>query len=413
MPLMEAARNPAATAPTSKTTISANTETSAAASRGTTRYWRESIPIASRARTSPSTLLVASSAEIAVPERPATASAVIRGPNSRTMATTITVPIRSVAPKVPSWRTSWEMTRKERMPESRTKSPTAFTAVNRIWLRVTRNATRRPAADSAKPARRAPKPKRASAPSRESRRAAEPPSRAIGTITGGSGVLLPLEPLLGLRVLGEDGQRLVVHLDRLVLLPAVLVEQGARVVGQGFGRHLPAHPRVGGLLGQRRQVHVLHQTGRDVGDDPEELVAAHHGVLGFHDLRGFDVDQADVHPEVAGEVDEGAEDGILGADQLADLGGGLRVHPAGRAQVLLVEQLLHLLALDHAPGGVRGELGDEHPRNAALEAGEVEAVLPDGATVLEFEDGDAGPGIGGALRGEPAERQAGERQQSE
>src|SRR5204863_53155 len=143
MPLKEAAANPATTATTSNTTSSTNTLTRHAPSRGSTRYWRGSIPIASSARTSPITRLVASSDAIAVPERPAMASAVISGPSSRTITTTISVPIRSVAPMRPSSRTACEMTRNGRIPDSSTMRPTARPAVKRNWLRVTRSATGR------------------------------------------------------------------------------------------------------------------------------------------------------------------------------------------------------------------------------------------------------------------------------
>ena len=76
----------------------------------------------SKASISPMTRLVANSAAIAVPDRPATMRAVNRGPSSRTIAMTINEPISSVAPIRPSSRTACEMTRKLRMPESTTIS---------------------------------------------------------------------------------------------------------------------------------------------------------------------------------------------------------------------------------------------------------------------------------------------------
>ncbi len=105
--------------------------TSEPATRGNARYCLGSMPMPSSARTSPSTWLVASSAAIAVPERPATTRAVISGPSSRTMATTISVPIKSVAPMRPSSRVACEITRNDMMPESRVTRPTACTAVKR------------------------------------------------------------------------------------------------------------------------------------------------------------------------------------------------------------------------------------------------------------------------------------------
>src|SRR2546422_3370045 len=241
MPLKRAAAKPADTATMSNTTSSTNTLTSEPKKRGRTRYWRGSIPIASRARTSPRTRLVASSAAMAVPERPATVRAVMSGPSSRTIATTMSVPMKSVAPSWPSSRTAWEITRKDRMPDSRTTSPMASGAAKRIWLRVTRRATARPAAGNVPRERRAPKPKRASAPRRESRRAVDPPRRLNGSLTGTARVLLALQPLLGLRVLREDLEGPRVHFDRLVPLAAVVVEQRARVVRQGLRRHLAGH----------------------------------------------------------------------------------------------------------------------------------------------------------------------------
>ncbi|HEY6092132.1 MAG TPA: hypothetical protein VIV83_09090 [Gemmatimonadales bacterium] len=61
--------------------------------------------------------------------------------------------------------------------------PTALSAVKRTCATAMRNETARPAAVSRKAARRAPKPKRASAPRRESRRAVDLPSRVIGFVT--------------------------------------------------------------------------------------------------------------------------------------------------------------------------------------------------------------------------------------
>src|SRR5436309_2388752 len=62
-------------ATTSNTTSRTKTLTRHPPRRGSTRYCRGSMPIASRTRTSPITRLVASSEAMAVPERPAMASA--------------------------------------------------------------------------------------------------------------------------------------------------------------------------------------------------------------------------------------------------------------------------------------------------------------------------------------------------
>src|SRR2546427_12902649 len=62
-----------------------------------------------------------------------------------------------------------------------------------------------------------------------------------------------LEARLGLAVVREDRQRLLIHLDRLVLLPPGLVQQRPRVIRQRLGGKLPAHPFVRRLLRQDRK----------------------------------------------------------------------------------------------------------------------------------------------------------------
>src|SRR5438128_2102076 len=413
MPLKRAAAKPADTATMSNTTRSTKTLTSDPKKRGSTRYWRGSIPIASRARTSPRTRLVASSAAMAVPERPATVRAVISGPSSRTIATTMSVPMKSVAPSWPSSRTAWEITRKERMPDSRTTSPMASVAVNRIWLRVTRRATARPAAGSVARERRAPKPKRASAPRRESRRAVEPPRRLSGSLTGASRGLLALQPFLRLRVPGEGIEGPLVHLDRLVMLAAIVVEQCARVVGEGLRRHLAVHPLVRRLPGQRGQVDVLHQSLSERADQVEQVIPRHLVRFDSHDLRGLDVDKPDVEPEVPGEIQEHARDRIFGADDFADFRRPLRVHPARGAEILLVQQMLNLLTLDQPHPGVGRQLGDQHPRNAPLQAVKILLVLPDRAAVVEHEHGDARAGVLAAGLGCRPAQEAGQPRQGQ
>src|SRR5712692_5842470 len=140
------------------------------------------------------------------------------------------------------------MTRKESTPESSTTSPRACRAVKRIWVSVTRSATRRPAPVRAPADPRTRKPKRASAPRRESWRAVERPKPLSGSLTARSRTLHALQPFLGLRVVREDRQRLGEHLDRLVLPALVLIQQGSRVVRQRLRGDLAAHA-LHGVLG--------------------------------------------------------------------------------------------------------------------------------------------------------------------
>src|SRR5712692_1966903 len=116
-----------------------------------------------------------------------------------------------------------------------------------------RNTTARPARGNDAAARAPPKPKRASAPTWESQRAATPPIRTIGPeLTGQSRILLPLQAVLRFRVRREDADGALIHLDRLVLLPAIVIQQRPAVVGQRFGWHLAAHPLLRHLAGQGR-----------------------------------------------------------------------------------------------------------------------------------------------------------------
>src|SRR3989442_327913 len=393
MPLKRAAAKPADTATMSNTTSSTNTLTSEPKKRGRTRYWRGSIPIASRARTSPRTRLVASSAAIAVPERPATVRAVMSGPSSRTIATTMSVPMKSVAPSWASSRTAWEITRKDRMPDSRTTSPMASVAVKRIWLRVTRRATARPAAGRVPRERRAPKPKRASAPRRESRRAVEPPIRLSGSVTA-SARRLPLQHYLRLGEVGEGVDGAWEQLTRAGMVAAVVIQQRPRVVGKGFGRHLAAHPLLGRLPGQCGEVrNVLEQRGRNRLDDVEHVVSLHLRRFGLHDFAGLHVDQSNIDAEIAVEVNEVSQDVVARPDQLADLRARRLVYPAVVGQILLVDQLLNPLALHDPCGWGRAELRYEHARHAALQRFKVFLPLTVGATVVERQHGDSRPGI--------------------
>src|SRR2546423_5512985 len=61
-----------------------------------------------------------------------------------------------------------------------------------------------------------------------------------------------------------------------------------------------------------------------------------------------------------------------------------------RAQVLLVEQLLQRVPLDHPNRGTGGEIGDHQSRDSLLERVEVVLVLSVRAAVVERKDGDPG-----------------------
>src|SRR6187399_38969 len=353
------------------------------------------MPSPSSARTSPMTVLVASSAVMAVPLRPTTARAVRIGPSSRTITTTMSLPIRSVAPTRPSWPIELEMTRKLRMPLSSTTSGTASSAVKRSWLSMMRTATRRPARGRDEAAVTASNAKRASAPPRASQRVVPLPRAARNPITGSGRVDL-LQPFLRLRVLGEDLQGLVVVLGRFGFVAAVLIEQSAAVVGECLGRHVARLARLAHVGGKRRQLGLRHQLLGHRLDDLEQFLAllelrivGHH----LHDFTGLHVDDARINPELAIEVDEVAHDHVFRADQLPDLGGGGGVDPALLAQVLLVEEPLRFAAVHDTRGGVLCQLADEHSRDALFQGIEVLLVLAVGPAVLERQDRDAGPRI--------------------
>ncbi len=82
-----------------------------------------------------------------------------------------------------------------------------------------------------------------------------------------------------------------------------------------------------------------------------------------------------------------------------------------RAEVLLVDQVLDFLALDHARRRILFQLRDHHAGDAALEGVEILLALAVGATVAEGENGDTGTGILAALlRAEEHRNQAQDRQ---
>src|SRR2546430_17433084 len=74
-----------------------------------------------------------------------------------------------------------------------------------------------------------------------------------------SRVLHALQALLRLGVLREDGQRPLIHLRGLVLLPAILEQERLRIERQRLRRDLTGRPLVRGLSRERRQVGGLHQ----------------------------------------------------------------------------------------------------------------------------------------------------------
>src|SRR3989442_16044751 len=118
-----------------------------------------------------------------------------------------------------------------------------------------------------------------------------PSPGAPGAAARGLGGLQVLQPLGGLGVLRKRLERPIVHLDRLVLLPAVLVQQRARVVGERVRRDLAARPRLRGLLGERRQARVLHQPLGHAADDVEQVVPPHVLLLDLDDLARLNVDE--------------------------------------------------------------------------------------------------------------------------
>src|SRR6266446_4016591 len=223
------------------------------------------------------------------------------------------------------------------------------------------------------------------------------PSTCRDEERGPLGRLHPLQAFVRLSVLGEDLQRVREHVGGLRLVAAVLVQQSARIVGQRFRRNLAAHALVRRLALQRGEIRVLHQPRRDVPDDVEHVVALHPLRFGLHDFACLGVHEADVDAEVTVEVDEGAEHDVAGANELADFGGGLRIDAALRPEVLLVEEVLDFLALDHACRRILRQLGDHHAGDAALEGVEIFLALTVGPTVAEGEDGDTGAGILAAL----------------
>src|SRR6266700_1219157 len=126
-----------------------------------------------------------------------------------------------------------------------------------------------------------------------------------------SRVLHALEALLRLGVLREDGQRPLVHLRGLVLLPAILEQERLRIERQRLRRDLTVAPLVRGLSRERRQVGVLHQPSGHGPNDVEQVVPLHAIRLYFDDLARLHVHQPRVQPEVTVEIDERTGDDLL------------------------------------------------------------------------------------------------------
>src|SRR2546426_45150 len=191
----------------------------------------------------------------------------------------------------------------------------------------------------------------------------------------------------------KTGRPPVVPPPGFLLLPRILEQGRLGVELRPLGGARPVQPPIRGLPGERGQVGVLHQPSGDGADDVEQVVALHAVRLDLDDLAGLHVDEPRVEPEVTVEIDERAGDDVARADELPDLRRGFRGHLARRAEALLREQLLDLLALHHARRRIGGQLRDQHPGDPLLQRVEVLLVLPVRAAVVEGQDGDARSGI--------------------
>src|SRR2546426_912226 len=174
---------------------------------------------------------------------------------------------------------------------------------------------------------------------------------------------------------------------------AILEQERLRIERQRLRRDLTVGPLVRGLSRERRQVGVLHQPSGHRPNDVEQVVPLHAVRLHFDDLARLHVHQPRVQPEVTVEIDERSGDDVARADELPDLRRGFGRHLARCTEALLGEQLLDLLALDHAGRRIGGELRDEHTGDALLQGVEVLLVLPVRAAVVERQHGDARSGI--------------------
>ncbi len=97
-----------------------------------------------------------------------------------------------------------------------------------------------------------------------------------------------------------------------------------------------------------------------------------------------------VDPQVAVAVEQRAGHHVVRADQLADPDQRRVVHPAFLAEILLLEDLLQLGALDHADARIGRHLGDGERGEAAAQRVVVLARLPHGQADVEVEHGEAG-----------------------
>src|SRR3989442_798148 len=78
------------------------------------------------------------------------------------------------------------------------------------------------------------------------------------------------------------------------------------------------------------------------------MIPPHVLLLDLHELARLDVDEMQVHAEVAVEIDERPRHHVARADELADPRGGRIVHAPRGPELLLLEQALQFLALHHA-----------------------------------------------------------------
>jgi len=120
------------------------------------------------------------------------------------------------------------------------------------------------------------------------------------------------------------------------------------------------------------------------------VVTLHAVGLDLHDFARLDVHESRVHAEVAVEVEERAEHDIARPNQLADLRGGLGIHPSRVAEVLLVQQPLNVFALHDAGGRVLGALTDSvyEQQKIQLSSGDRLLLFTDGVTEVRNGSGE-------------------------
>ena len=118
-----------------------------------------------------------------------------------------------------------------------------------------------------------------------------------------------------------------------------------------------------------RQLHPFVQLVRHRRENGKHVVGLVGHRLDVLDLRGLDVHGSRIESHLSLRVDdEPTEDHVVHAKQLADLYGRRLVDASRRAEVLLVDELLHSIALDDADGAVGRELGDQHVSDTLSQA---------------------------------------------